>query len=166
MFSRRNQSSTEEEASDEDTTSSSVTSDATSRTTTSDSWYEAKSDIEQQSQRDAEKNQSARKVIKPQIDDDDDDDDDATDQDAGNNDTDHDEALIKAVNDIYINNDTHAKVENKLTTQNNLPIENKSKQETEKQEWVNPYWGPTSKTVITTTRTTVTEQIDSSNVPR
>ncbi|CAF1073143.1 unnamed protein product [Adineta ricciae] len=161
MFSRRNQSSTEEEVSDEDTTSSSNTSDATSKTTTSDSWHEAKSDIEQHSRGNAEKNQSVRKVIKPLIDDD----DDATDRDVGNNDTDHDEALIKAVNDIYINSDTQTEVENKLTTENTLPIENKSKQQTEKQEWVNPYWGPISKTVITTTRTTVNEQIDSSNAP-
>ncbi|CAF4642074.1 unnamed protein product [Rotaria sp. Silwood1] len=130
LFSGVYHSSSEEVLSDGETTSS-ITSDATSRTTTSDTWYDVKSDFEQQPITQFDHTTEANIRMKTF--------------------DDHDEDLIRSINDIYIDGGTTEDIDNMRATENNLhdiPNQHNQKQDTPK-EWVNPYWGihrlPTTK---------------------
>jgi len=160
MFSQPYRSSTEEESSDAETASSKA-SDAASKTTATDSWYDVKSDTEQQQEqiKQLEKIKN-RDVEQETMLDDDDDDDDSND--------DIDPALIKSIVDVYTSSNVNNKIGNNTPTGNHLSdvsIQDDKKQQTQ-QTWTNPYWGANWKPSTELIQTIVDEHNDNSDIKR
>lgn len=158
MFSQPYRNSSEEESSEADSGSKSTVSDATSRATgTADSWYDVKSDVEQQEELLARQTHQTKKSIvqekidyNQQVDDDDEeeDDDDDDEEDDDDDDDDSDQAIINSVNDIYINGSTKKPVEDDSITETSNSAGTSPK---EQKECTNPYWDNKPKSVETIT---------------
>jgi hypothetical protein len=157
MFSQPYRSSTEEESSDVEIASS-VASDAASKTTATDSWYDVKSDTEQQQIKQLEKIKNLDVEQETMSDDEDDDDDD----------DDIDPALITSIKDIYINSDVNNKIGNSTPNGNHLSdlsIQDDKKQQTQ-QTWTNPYWGANWKPSTELIQTIINGHNDNSDIER
>ena len=137
MFSQARRSSSEEESSDEE--SASTVSDSASKATGNESWYDVKSDVEQQDQR-ATKQLAQTKTAKENLSSDEEEDED-----------DPDASLIESVNDIYHNGSTKKDSgDDSITANDHRHDSIRDKQEQAKQtEWTNPYWGNQWKSLTT-----------------
>ncbi|CAF4207646.1 unnamed protein product [Rotaria sp. Silwood2] len=150
LFSGVYRSSSEEVLSDGETTSS-VTSDITSRTSASDTWYDVRSDIEQQQQPITQFDHTTDANIRLQTNDYDDD---------------NDQELIRSINDMYIDDGTFAEVESMTNIGNDfhdIPIQDNQQQQTPN-EWINPYWGVNWLPATTLTGPIIQGNIESSNI--
>ena len=138
MFSQAYRSSTEEESSDAD--SASTLSDKASKGTGADSWYDVKSDVEQQEEQSAKQaNQTKTNNVQEKVaneNDDDEDDEEDDDDDDDDSDDDSDRAIIRSVNDIYINGSVNHEADDDSITVTTT----KEQEQPTRQEWTNPYW--------------------------
>ena len=136
MFSQLKRTTSGADASDIDSTAS----DDTSRSTTTDSWYDVKSDAEQQQikQMDKVKKDNLEKQT-----------------------VDDDHTLIQSVNDIYINDATTHDVEEAAhavaAVSGTLNVNAQTQQES-----INPYWSDDLKSA-TTIKQPITSEINSTS---
>jgi hypothetical protein len=154
MFSQPYRSSTEEESSDAETASSKA-SDAASKTTATDSWYDVKSDAEQQQEQIKQLEKIKNLDVEQETMLDDDDDDDSND--------DIDPALIRSIVGVYTSSNV-----NNTPTGNHLSdvsIQDDKKQQIP-QTWTNPYWGANWKPSTELIQTIVDEHNDNSDIKR
>lgn len=108
MFSQAYRSSSEEESSDADSVS--TLSDKASKGTGTDSWYDVKSDAEQQEDALAKQaNQTRTNDVQEKV-------ESESDEEEDDDDDDSDRAIIRSVNDIYINGSVMKQPDNDTTT--------------------------------------------------
>ena len=163
MFLSKSHDSSSEEASSETETTSLVASYGASKETTTDFWYDVKNDPGQLQEQTEFLDKTKEAITKERrIDNDIDDDDSDSDNGADN------QALIKSINDIYIDGGSNEELQNITSTGNNIldsHVQDDKEQQISK-EWEKPHFDADPKLRTIIKQTTTLENKDRFNIPR